>query len=116
MPVGKRKANEVFSPTTPEKKVIMEPGNQEKTQGEDHLDTALKAKEARLNRSMKEMIDPLQTSINTILNTQKDWMEQKKVVADLKAEKDILAQKVQLIETKDSKVEDHIKVLENKLI
>ena len=66
----------------------MEP---EKLKGEDYLDNALKAMEARLNKSMKDMLDPLQSSINSILETQKDWAEQQRIVTELKAEKDVLA-------------------------
>ena len=109
----KRKASEVFSPTSPEKKVIMEP---EKLKGEDYLDNALKAMEARLNKSMKDMIDPLQSSINSILETQKDWAEQQWIVTELKAEKDVLARKIQVVEFKNTKLEDCIKVLEDKLM
>ena len=110
---SKRKASEVFSPTSPEKKVIMEP---EKLKGEDYLDNALKAMEARLNKSMKDMIDPLQSSINSILETQKDWAEQQRIVTELKAKKDILARKIQVVEFKNTKLEDRIKVLEDKLM
>ena len=109
----KRKASEVFSPTSPEKKVIMEP---EKSKGEDYLDNALKAMEARLNKSMKDMIDPLQSSINSILETQKDWAEQQRIVTELKAEKDVLARKIQVVEFKNMKLEDRIKVLEDRLM
>ena len=109
----KRKASEVFSPTSPEKKVIMEP---EKSKGEDYLDNALKAMEARLNKSMKDMIDPLQSSINSILETQKDWAEQQRIVTELKAEKDVLARKIQVVEFKNTKLEDRIKVLVDKLM
>ena len=74
----------------------MEPENTEKSKGKDYLDNDLMAMEARLNKSMKDMIDPLQSSINSTLETQKDWAEQQRIVTRTKSYKlkDILARKV----------------------
>ena len=86
------------------------------TLNENAFDTALKDMEAHLNKSMKEMIEPLQTSINSLVASQKDWVEQKKDIDALKIEKERLNQQVKTVKARNSNLENRLKVLEDKLM
>ena len=64
-----------------EKIIIMEPQNENITPSphpkhEDPFAKALKEMEERLTQKMKEMIDPLTTSLNSLVSQQKDWEQQ----------------------------------------
>ena len=72
--------------------------------------------EARLNKSMKDMIEPLQTSINSLVTAQKDWALQRKDIDELKADKKKLSFMVKACEARNNQLENQVKVLENKLM
>ena len=83
---------------------------------ENPFDIALKAMEARLNKSMKDMIEPLETSINSLVTAQKDWAVQRKDIDELKADKKKLSIMVRACEARNNQLENRVKVLENKLM
>ena len=87
---------------------------------EDNFTKALKEMEDRLTTSlmkkMKEMIDPLQNSINSLVLNQKDWDQQKADVKNIQVENMKITQKMQLLSDKNTQLESQVKHLETKLL
>ena len=86
---------------------------------EDAFTKALKEMEDRLTanmNNMKSMIEPLQTSIDTLLGSQAEWESHKQKVTQLEEERKVLNQQVSEVEKKNATLETRIKKLENKLM
>ena len=85
----------------------------------DAFTKALKEMEDRLTanmNNMKSMIEPLQTSIDTLLGSQAEWESHKQKVTQLEEERKVLNQRVSEVEKKNATLETRIKKLENKLM
>ena len=86
---------------------------------DDKFMKALKKMETRitdtLTRSMKDMINPLQASINSLVASQKDWEQQKQDVKKLLDQKVVLNDKIRATEERNEKLESRVKKLEDHL-
>ena len=104
-----------------EKIIIMEPQNENATPSshrklEDLFARALKEMKERLTQKMREMIDPLTTSLNSLVSQQKDWEQQRTDVKELQVEKIKMNQKMKILLEKNDKLETRVKHLEQKLL
>ena len=105
----------------PNKKLIM---SQKETQDPSDVtkdfNTALKEMEERLNQSftqmMKNMISPLQISVDSLVVSQKEWKSQKSEVHQLQCDKMLLDSKVKQIQEENTALESRVKKLEEKLM
>ena len=77
---------------------------------------ALLDMEARLTPTMKEMLEPLKTDINSLVLSQKEWEQQKTEVRNLHVKRERLNLKIKEVEEKNCKLEDRVKKLEDKLM
>ena len=68
---------------------------------DDPFARALKEIEDRLTQKMKEMIDPLMTSLNWLVAQQKDWHQQWADMKDLQVEKTKMTQKMGTLSEKN---------------
>ena len=106
---------------TPNKKYIMSQTNV-KDNGEASKDfnTALKEMEERLNQSftqtMKDMISPLQISVDSLVVSQHKSELQKSEVNKLQQDKRLLDSKVKKIQEENMALENGVKKLEKKLM
>ena len=82
----------------------------------DPYTAALLKMESRLTRTMKEMLEPLKTDINSLVLSQREGGQQKTDVKNLHIEKERLNSKIKEVEEKNCKLEDRVKKLEDKLM
>ena len=82
----------------------------------DSYTSVLHEMEARLTCMMKEMLEPLKTDLNSLILSQREWEQQKTDVQNIHVEKEQLNFKIKEVEEKNSKLEDRVKKLKDKLM